>query len=403
LSTLIAFAALFVSVALMQIGSGTLAPLDALSGAVLGFTPGQIGLLGSAHYAGFFVGCWAAPRMMVRVGHNRAFAGFASLGAIGALMHPMEQDPHLWALMRTATGFSVAGAYTVIESWLHARAENANRGRIFGVFRMVDLGGQLGAQALIAVLPPAAYVSYNLLALFCCLCMLPLSLTRQEAPAIEGAPALRPLQTLRLSPMGAAACVVSGLTGASFRMVGPVFGDAAGLSAQGVALFLALAVLGGAVSQFPVGWLSDRIDRRLVLIGLSAGALAVCFRGATGAGDPQALFLVAFLFGATAFPLYSVGAAHANDFARPGSVVELNASLMFLFGVGAILSPWLSATLIGAFGARALFAFIAAAHVFLIAFGVWRMIARAGAEPRTPYRWLPRTSYVTARLIRRRD
>jgi MFS family permease len=403
MTTLVAFAALFVSVALMQLGSGTLAPLDALSGAVLGFTPGQIGLLGSAHYAGFFVGCWAAPRLLTRVGHNRAFAGFASLGAIGALMHPMAQDPYLWALMRTATGFSVAGAYTVIESWLHARAENANRGRVFGVFRMVDLGGQLGAQALIAVLPPAAYVSYNLLALFCCLCVLPLSLTRQEAPAIEGAPALRPLATARLSPMGAAACVTAGLTGASFRMVGPVFGDAAGLSAQGVALFLAASVLGGAVSQVPVGWLSDRIDRRIVLILLSAGALAVCFWGATGAADPAALYLVAFLFGTMAFPLYSVGAAHANDFAPPGTVVELNASLMFLFGVGAILSPWLSATLIGAFGARALFVFIAVAHVVLIVFGVWRLLVRPGVEPRTPYTWLPRTSFVMARLLRRRD
>jgi MFS family permease len=401
LSTLIAFAALFVSVALMQLGSGTLAPLDALSGAALGFTTGQIGLLGSAHYLGFFAGCWATPRLMTRVGHTRAFAGLASLGAIGALMHPMAQDPWLWALMRTATGFSVAGAYTIIESWLHARAENANRGRVFGVFRMVDLGGQLGAQALIAVLPPAAYVSYNILALFCCLCILPLSLTRQEAPAVEGAPALRPLATFRLSPMGAAACVTAGLTGASFRMVGPVFGDSVGLDAQGVALFLAAAVLGGAVSQYPVGWLSDRIDRRLVLIGLSAAALAVCVWGAQG--DPAALYRVAFLFGAAAFPLYSLGAAHANDFAPPGSVVELNASLMFMFGLGAILSPWLSAVLIGALGPAALFWFIAAAHAALIVFGFWRLTARPGVAPRTPYRWLPRTSFVTARLWRRRD
>ncbi|TVQ58483.1 MAG: MFS transporter [Rhodobacteraceae bacterium] len=400
MTTLISFAALFLSIALVQLGSGALAPLDALSGAALGFSTAEIGLLGSAHYVGFFAGCWATPRMMARVGHSRTFGALAAVGAIGALLHPVIVDPLAWSVMRMATGVAVAGAYTVVESWLHAKAANHERGRIFGVFRMVDLVAQLGAQGLIAVLEPAAFVSYNIIALFCCLCVLPLLLSNSAAPVAEGSPALRPWRTVLLSPLGAATSVVAGLTAASFRMVGPIYGAEVGLSPKGIAAFLAAAVLGGAVAQLPVGWLSDRIDRRKVLTGLAFAAIAVCGLGAFDMMAGGLVFVFAFLFGAAAFPLYSIGAAHANDFAPPGFVVDLNASLMFLFGVGAIVSPVLAAGIIAAFGPGALFVYVAIAHVALLAFGLWRMTRRPAA-PRTPYVYLPRTSFTLARLMRR--
>jgi MFS family permease len=337
---------------------------------------------------------------MARVGHSRTFGALAAVGAIGALMHPMLVDPVAWSAMRLATGFSVAGAYTVVESWLHAKAGNSERGRIFGVFRMVDLVAQLGAQGLIAVLEPAAFVSYNILALFCCLCVLPLLLSRSTAPAWEGAPALRPWRTVRLSPLGALTAVVAGLTGASFRMVGPIYGAEMGLSPQGIAAFLAAAVLGGAAAQLPVGWVSDRIDRRHVLTALALAAVVICALGAVDLFAGPALFGFAFLFGAAAFPLYSIGAAHANDFAPRDFVVELNASLMFLFGVGAIVSPLAAARIIEVYGPGALFVYVAAAHLALLGFGLWRMTRRPAA-PRTPYVYLPRTSFTLARLMKR--
>ena len=123
---LISFAALFLSIALIQLGAGTLGPLDALSGTALGFSTREIGLLGSAHFAGFFVGCLATPRIMGRVGHSRAFAAFAAFGAIGALLHPIIQEPIAWAAMRVLSGASVAGCYTIAESWLQAKADNEN-------------------------------------------------------------------------------------------------------------------------------------------------------------------------------------------------------------------------------------------------------------------------------------
>jgi MFS family permease len=397
MTTLISFAALFLSVVFVQLGSGALAPLDALSGAALGFTTTEIGVLGSAHFVGFFIGCWAAPRLMEQVGHSRAFAAVAAIGAMGALLHPVIVDPVAWAIMRIATGIAVAGAYTVVESWLHAKIVNENRGRVYGVFRTVDLIGQIGAQGLIAVLEPAAFVSYNILAIFCCLCVLPLTLSRRAPPMEGGAPRLRPMRTLMNSPIGAASAMIAGLTGASFRMVGPVYGAEIGLDPRGIALFLGSAVLGGAAAQLPVGWLSDRVDRRRVLIGLSLGAMAVSAWGMAGPLGEGAVFGLAFLFGATAFPIYSVGAAHANDFAPRDFVIELNASLTFFFGVGAIVSPVVAAELISAYGPEALFAFIGAAHLFIIGFGLWRMTRRA-AQPVTPYTYRPRTSFTQERL-----
>lgn len=215
---LISFAALLLSVVFVQLGSGALGPLDALSGAALGFSTAQIGLLGSAHFVGFFIGCWAAPRMMGGIGHSRAFAAFAASGAIGALGHPLWHDPWFWSALRVLTGIAVAGAYTVVESWMQAKVTNATRGRAVGVYRLVDLLASLAAQGLIAVLPPASYISYNILAILCCLCLLPMTLTTAKAPPTPGAPRLRPIRAMRLSPLAAAGVVVAGMSMPAFRM-----------------------------------------------------------------------------------------------------------------------------------------------------------------------------------------
>lgn len=399
---LVSFAALFTSVVLLQLGLGGVAPLDALSGAALGFSPGQIGALGSAHFVGFFVGCWWAPRLMGEVGHSRAFAALTAAGTIGILAHMMVTHPLAWFLMRAAVGLSVAGCYTIIEAWLQAKVTNENRGRAMGVYRVVDVIGSLGAQLVIGFLEPAAYLSYNLLSLFCCAALFPLVLTRVEAPETGAAPRLRPMLAWRMSPLASVGVIVSGVTGAAFRMVGPLYGLAVGLEADLIALFLAAYVLGGAFAQLPVGWLADKYDRRLVLIWLSVASTLACGLTVAGAqGGPVAIFLAAGFFGFTTFPIYSVSAAHAHDYAGQSERVELSAALMFLYAVGAIASPLLAALLIGWFGPAGMFAFIGLAHVLLVVFGLIRMRARPAPEERTAYTWTPRTSFLIGRLLGR--
>lgn len=399
---MISFAALFLSVILLQLSTGGVGPLDALSGLTLDFTNAQIGLLGSAHFFGFFIGCWWAPRLMGTIGHSRAFAAFTATGAIGLLAHMLVIDAYAWALMRVASGLCVAGCYTVIEAWLQAKLTNETRGRAMGSYRVVDMGASLVAQMLISVLEPASYVSYNLLALLCCAALLPITLTRTSEPETPGALRLRPMLAVTRSPLAAAGVVVAALSSASFRMVGPVYGQEVGLAVEQIAYFLAAFVAGGALAQYPVGWLADKYDRRWVLIWLSVASIASsALTALTGDLGTAGILMTATLFGATTFPIYSVAAAHAHDFAETSERVELSAALMFFFALGAIAAPLLASTLIEFYGPSAMFVMIGTGHGALVIFGLIRMQMRPRAARRTRYVWAPRTSFLIGRLTGR--
>ena len=400
---IISFAALFLSVALLQLSSGGVGPLDALSGFSIGFTTSQIGLLGSSHFIGFFIGCWWAPRLMGSIGHSRAFAAFTALGAIGLLSHMMILDPYAWAIMRIASGLCVAGCYTVIEAWLQAKVTNGTRGRAMGTYRVIDMGASLAAQLVIGVLEPASYISYNLLAILCCASILPLTLTKATQPETPAAPRLRPALAFAKSPLAVAGVIVAGLTSAAYRMVGPIYGKEIGLEPQQIGYFLAAFVAGGALAQYPTGWLADKYDRRWVLIWMSVASIfaSVLTVSMTGQGV-QAALITSAIFGFTSFPIYSVASAHANDFATQEQRVELSAALMFFYAIGAIASPLLASNLISIFGPNSMFVLMAVAHAALIIYGLLRMGVRPTMTKRTRYIYTPRTSFTIGKLLRRK-
>lgn len=399
---LISFAALFLSVLLLQVSSGGLGPLDALSGLELGFSKAEVGALGSAHFIGFFIGCWWAPRLLGSIGHSRSFAAFTALGAIGLIAHMVWLNPYFWGALRVASGLCIAGCYTVIESWLQAKVTNETRGRAMGTYRVIDLSGSILAQLVIGVLAPASYVSYNLLAILCCAALLPIVLTKASQPETPAAPRLHPMLAITRSPLAVAGVMVAGVSSAAFRMVGPIYGQEVGLRADQIAFFLAAFVLGGALAQYPIGYLADKFDRRWVLIWLSIASVGACaITVATADQGTLAVMTVAGLFGFTTFPIYSVAAAHAHDFASSEERVELSAALMFWFAAGAIAAPLLSSQLLAFFGPSALFTMIALAHLVLAVLGVLRMRARPVAEERTPYIYAPRTTFIIGRLMKR--
>ena len=398
---ILSLAALFLSVILLQLSSGGVGPLDALTGLEKGFSKGQIGILGSSHFLGFFIGCWWAPRVLGSVGHSRAFAVFTSLGAVGMLGHTLLIDPMAWAMMRVASGLCVAGCYTVIEAWLQAKATNENRGRTMGVYRVVDISASLGAQMMIGALATVeTYLAYNLLTLFCCASLLPLALTKASPPTTKSAPRLRPLLALSRSPLAVSAVVVTGLTSAAYRMVGPIYGSELGLNASQIGLFLAGYVLGGAISQYPSGWLADKYDRRWVVITLSLASLISCTISFLATGVSQ-IIAASCLFGFITVPIYSVATAHAHDFAASDERVELSAALLFYFAIGAIASPIVAALLIQKFGANSFFVFIASAHFLLAVIGGLRMLLGDMALSKTAYIYSPRTSFLVGRLTKK--
>ena len=398
---ILSLAPLFLSVVLLQLSSGGLGPLDALSGLKEGFSSQQIGLLGSAHFLGFFLGCWWAPRLMGQVGHARAFAAFVVFGAIGLIAHMLWVEPYFWTLLRILSGLCIAGSYTVIEGWLMVRITKETRGRLTGIYRMTDMGASLISQLLIGYLTPASYISYNIMALICCAAILPLTLSQAVQPTMSVAPRLRPIIAWRTSPLAAVAVIVSALSAATFRMIGPLYGQAVGLTAKEIAWFLAVFVLGGALAQLPVGWLADRFDRRRVLVGVSVATIISCgFSAWTGGGSAAAAQINAFFFGIATYPVYSIAAAHAHDFVSDDERAELSAALLFYYAIGAIFAPYVAALLVTGFGPPAIFVMVAAGHVFLLFFGIGRM--RVGRKPRerTAYVWAPRTSFLIGRLTR---
>ena len=399
---IISFAALLLSITFLQFSTGTVNPFDALSGLHLGFSQTEVGLLGTTHFLGFFFGCWWAPRLIGSIGHSRAFGAFAALGAISLIAHPLITDSIFWAGLRIMSGLCIAGCYTVIEAWFSAKLTNEIRGRMMSIYRIVDISAASMAQMLIGFLEPASYVSYNLLAIVACACLLPLTLTTAKQPAVPNAPRLRPLKTFLSSPLGAAGVIVTGVTSASMRTVVPVYGIEIGLTPVQIGYFLSTALVGGALAQFPVGWLADKYDRRYVLIGLSIASFFACAGiVAFGRETLTLVYVFALLFGATTMPIFSVSAAHANDFVTPAEQVELNASLMLFFALGAVVSPLIASSLMQAFGPAALFAFISVAHIGLVVFGFWRMSIRPTVEERTGYTYTPRTSTVIGSLLKR--
>jgi len=404
---LISLSALLVSVILVQMGIGSLRPFDTISGQALGFTSIEIGFIASGHFAGFLIGCIFSPKLVKRVGHSRAFAVLAGIAVISIIAHPIYPNPIFWAFIRVLAGFSVAGCYTLIESWLQAKATNEIRGRVFSVYRIVDMSGQLLASGIIATLSAASFVSYNVIAIVMCLSILPLALTQSKEPALPEEVKYSPLFAYRVSPLAALGVIVAGVSTATFGTVAPIYANAMGLSIPQIALFLVMSILGGLVSQLPAGILSDRFARRNVLMLFSVLATILCLGMSTPLAsgtifDIPAIFVFSFFFGFTTFPIYSICAAHANDFVKPSNMLNLSASMIFLYAIGAIVSPLIAGWIIYQFGAPMMFVFISAAHIVLMFYTVYRTFARPVVAFSRRYAYIPRTSLFIAKIVRGR-
>jgi MFS family permease len=403
---LISLSALLISTLFVQMGIGALRPFDAISGQALGFTPVQIGLLASGHFAGFLLGCVFGPLLVRRAGHSRAFAVMAGAAVISIIAHPLIPDALFWAAIRVLSGFSVAGCYTLIESWLQAKITNDIRGRVFSIYRLVDMSGQIMANAIIATLTPASYVSYNLIAIIMCLAILPLALTQSKEPELPESVSYQPFFALRISPLAGFGVVVAGLSTATFGSVGPIYAIAVGLDLSQIALFLVVSTIGGMASQLPAGILADKISRRTVLLVFSIMASGLCLLMMLPVADITIggvllVYVMSFLFGFTTFPIYSICAAHASDFVTQDRMITLSASLIFLYASGAIVSPLLAGMIIERFGASMMFSMIAGAHIMLMLFTIYRNFVRP-VEQRRRYAYIPRTSMFIASILRPR-
>jgi MFS family permease len=391
--TLAPVVALLASVALLLMGNGLQGTLLPLRAQLEAFGALQIGWLGSAYFAGFALGSLVAPRFVRRVGHIRAFTALAAIASATVLGHALAIRPDIWLPLRALTGFCLAGLYVVMESWLNAQATNATRGAILSVYTTVNLTVITLGQLLVAVLEPQTFVPFAVAAMLIALAGVPLALTTSKAPAPPEKIGVDPRWLYRLSPVGFVGCFAVGLANGPFWTLAPAFAVANGLDSGGVGLFMALVVLGGALGQWPAGRLSDKLDRRWVIVSvclLAAGAglglvLAALHR-------PDLLAYAAVAFGACAIPMYALCVAHANDFVQPGQFVQASAGLLLASALGAALGPLLASVVMDRAGSASLFAFTAGVHLLLAGFVLYRMRRRAAPEAKAPFVAVPRTS-----------
>ncbi len=386
-------------------GNGLQGTLIALRGAQEGFSAGTIGLMGTAYFGGFLFGCLAITRILRDVGHVRAFAALAAVASAGTLILILLIDPIVWSLVRFVSGFCFAGLFTVMESWLNSGVSNDNRARVLAIYRVVDIGSVTGAQFLIPVIGADGFAIFAVMSIMITLSLVPVSLADRSNPTPPDDVRLDLGKAWRISPLAAIACIAVGVTNSSFRTLSPVYAEEIGLSVTDVVTFVSVGIIGGAAMQYPLGHLSDRWDRRSVLLITSALAMVSAIALALMAGsDPLRNFILVFVFGSFAMPMFSLAAAHANDRAGPQDFVLVNAALMLFYSFGAIGGPATAAWIMEVAGPPALFLFNAFIYAVLIVIILYRMRVRGSvpAERRGRFVALLRTSTIFSRLTRRR-
>ena len=396
---------LFIAASILLAGNGVFSTLIAVRGAQEGMSAAQIGWMGTTYFAGFLVGCMLVPRLLRSVGYIRVFAALAATAAGATLLIALVVDPWFWMLARFVTGVCFSGLFSSIESWLNGSLKNANRGRVTAIYRVIDISAVAGGQYMIPIFGSEGFVIFCVMAMMISFSLVPVALGDRSKPKAPPEVHFSLAETWAISPVAFTGCVAIGLTNSAFRFVGPLYATEVGLDLADVATFISLGVVGGAVVQYPIGWLSDRYDRRLVLIGSTTGAIAAGLAiTLIGADVRWALYGGIFLFGAFSLPLYSLSVAHANDRASGEQYVVLASGLLFAYGLGATAGPAVSSVLLAAFGPSSLFVFTCVVHGALVAATLARMAARAAVpdERRRPFRAILRTSPVMQRLAQGR-
>jgi MFS family permease len=370
-------AALFLiiaSAALTIGGNGLAMTLTAVGGSAQGYNATLIGLLGTAYYLGQLLAAFIIPPVLRPAGHIRVFAGLAALAAIALLVMALSSEMVVWFASRLAGGVAFGGVAMVIESWMMTSVDPARRGRLMSVYRIADLGSVTGVQFLLPVFGTSGAEIYIVNGILFCASLIPLTLSKLHNPEPPQLVKVSPRWLWGISPVAMAGVATLALVNGAFRTVGPIYAQEVGLDATGIAAFIAASVLAGAIFQYPLGWYSDRVDRRHSLListaGASVASLALFF------ADPSFAVIGAFFFGGFAFPLYSLSVAHAYDFAEPRDYVRLSAGFMMTFSLMAAIGPLLASAIMQAFGPSAFFLYTAFLHTAFILFVVWRMQVR---------------------------
>lgn len=371
--------ALLLGMALLSLGNGLQGTLLGVRASTENFGTAVTGIIMSGYSVGFLIGSLATPRLVSYVGHIRVFAAFASVASTAVLLFPIFVEPVWWFAVRVLIGFCLSGLFIVAESWLNSVSTNQNRGQILSVYMIISYACVGLGQVLLNIASPSGFVLFLVVSGLVSTAMVPMTLVQITAPAITHARGVSIAEIYRRSPLAVVCAFANGLGQSALFYMGAVYGTISGLSVAEVSILMALPPLGVILSQFPIGMISDRLDRRKVLTALAfvAALLALACYPANRMGAPYVLIGLFGLFGAVALPLYSVAISHANDNLESDQILGASGKLILIYGAGAVLGPLMVGQIMATLGAPGFPIYLAVVYAGMGLFAIYRMSRRA--------------------------
>ena len=397
---------LLLGTALLMMGGGALSTVLAFRMGAAEQPSWVVGMVMSMYYAGIVLGTGYGQKLIAGVGHIRSFVALGSMMSAATLAHAFVVDPWFWGVLRLLVGLCAVGMFMCTESWVNERSDNSTRGQIFALYQVTVYLAQGAGQFLINIPDESGFAVYLLMSVLMSLAIVPVAVTRVEAPPLRPQVRFRFLRLWEVSPTGMTIAFGCGVILGAFYGVGPLFAQLTGLDAERTAQFMGAVIVGGLLLQWPMGKLSDLIDRRKVILALAVGTAAACawLMGLT-ADSGAALLLVGALFGGLSFTLYPLAVAYTFDYVDLEDLVPMSGGLIMAYGLGAAAGPAAASLAVFSGGAGGLFAFCGAVAFATAGFVAWRMTVRdtLSVDDQSDFQPVPRTSQVIYEIDPRRD
>ncbi|MDZ7790753.1 MAG: MFS transporter [Xanthomonadales bacterium] len=397
--SIISVATLLFGIGLMLAGNGLIGTLLGVRGSIEGFSSSVLGLIMAGYFSGFVAGTFIVPRLIRGAGYVRTFAALASICSVTVLLHGLYPNPLVWFVARAAAGVCIVGIYIVIESWLNEQTGNEQRGHIFSAYMTTTLVGLGVGQLLLQAGDVTTLQLFALGSVLMSIGLVPVAFTRVQEPPLVEAHRLGLRKLYETSPLGVVGALFAGVGTGAFWGLAPVMAAAIGLNPPGISGFMALSIFGGALVMWPIGFLSDRLDRRKVLAGVCLITSIAALGGLWLISlDARLILAAGFLYGATGFSIYSLSAAHTNDHINTEHMLEATSSLQLLYGSGAIMGPLIAGFLMQWLGPTILLGFMGVSALLPSLFALWRMWMRPAVPLDEQGDWVPQFATSPAAL-----
>jgi len=384
--------ALLLGMLFLMVGNGLQGTLLGVRGGIESFSTFTLSIVMSAYFVGFLGGSRITPELIRRVGHVRVFAALASFISAVLILYPVIVHPVAWALGRVVIGFCFAGVYVTAESWLNNSSSNENRGQALSLYVIVQMTGVVTAQGLLAMGDPSGYILFVISSVLVSISFAPILLSISPTPAFDTTKSMSLRELYQLSPLSVVGMfILGGVFSAQFAMAA-VYGTVAGFSLGQISMFVASIYVGALLFQFPIGWISDRMDRRVLILAISLLGGVAAMLGYLFENNFTLLLAASFLVGGMGNPLYALLIAYANDYLEPEDMAAASGGLMFVNGLGAILGPLSIGWIMGQIGAGGFFLFLAALMFILASYAVYRMTQRPAIPVEETGSYAPITS-----------